>query len=336
MLEHREAWLRLVAEEAIEPDLPICDAHHHLWDGPGARGRYLVNEYLRDCQGGHKVIKTVFLECGTMYRKEGAAEMQSVGETEFVQALTAATNTKGSDIPYIAAGIVGLADLTLGSRLRPVLEAHIAAGKGRLRGIRQSCTWDGDPRIISMAKSKGMMLDRRFREGFALLEAYGLSFDAWQYHTQLTELADLARAFPATRIIVNHTGGPLGVGLYAGKRDEVFQRWRRGMSDLASCPNVVVKLGGLGMERSGFGWHERQKPPTSSELAQALRPYLEFCIEVFGAGRCMFESNFPVDKVSYSYTVLWNAFKRIAEHCSSSERAALLHDTAIRVYRLEG
>ena len=178
-------------------------------------------------------------------------------------------------------------------------------------------------------------MDTHFREGFACLQQYGLSFDAWQYHTQLMELADLASAFSDTTIIVNHTGGPLGIGRYGGKRQEVFQEWKQGMMELASCPNVVVKLGGLGMPRCGFDWHERAKPPDSTELGEAMAPYFRFCIESFGAERCMFESNFPVDKISYSYTVLWNAFKRISEGCSPKERAALFHDTAVRVYRLE-
>ena len=324
----------MMIEEAIDPDLPICDPHHHLWDGPGERGRYLLDEFLEDAGAGHKIVKTVFVECGAMYRKDGPQEMRPVGETEFAQGMAAQSASGQYGKTAVAAGIVGFADLTLGANVAPVIEAHLAASKNRFRGIRQSCTWDSDRAILSMSKGKGMMMDTKFREGFACLQKYGLSFDAWQYYTQLAELADLAIAFPDTAIIVNHTGGLLGIGRYAGKRQEVFQEWRRSMTELAACPNVVVKLGGLGMPRCGFGWHEKAKP-TSTELAEAMTPYFRFCIEIFGAERCMFESDFPVDKVSYSYTVLWNAFKRICENFSPKERAALFHHTAARAYRLE-
>jgi L-fuconolactonase len=324
-----------VIEETIDPDLPICDSHHHLWDGPGERGRYLLNEFLEDVRGGHKIVKTVFAECGAMYRKEGPPEMQPVGETEFAQDMAEKSASGQLGITAVAAGIIGFADLTLGAGVAPVLEAHLAAGKNRFRGIRQSCTWDRDRTILTMGKGKGMMTETQFREGFACLQRYGLSFDAWQYFTQLIELADLARAFPDTLIIVNHTGGILGIGPYAGKRDPSFEEWKRVVTELASCPNVMMKLGGLGMPRCGFGWHERANPPTSTELAAAMASYYLFCIDVFGAERCMFESNFPVDKVSYSYTVLWNAFKRICEGFSPKERSALFHDTAVKAYRLE-
>jgi len=331
---YHEAWLRVAEEKPLDPDLQICDPHHHLWDGPGDRGRYLAGEFLKDVSGGHRVVKTVFVECGAMYRTHGPEEMRAVGETEFAESIAAQCG-KGKDcLAAIAAGIVGWADLTLGAGAARVLEAHIAASTGHFRGVRQSCTWDSDPRILSMGKGKGMMAESRFREGFACLKRYGLNFDAWQYHTQLMELAELARRYPDTTIVVNHTGGVLGVGPYSGRSREVFHEWERGMKGLASCPNVVVKLGGLGMPRCGFGWHERVKPSNSAELAETMKPFFLFCIEAFGADRCMFESNFPVDRVSYSYTVLWNVFKRICEGFSATERAALFHDTAVRVYRL--
>jgi L-fuconolactonase len=331
----REARPESRVEEPIDPDLPICDPHHHLWDGPADRGRYLLDEYLGDAREGHQIVKTVFVECGTMYRKDGPPEMRPVGETEFAQGIAEQSASGQYGRTAVAAAIVGFADLTLGGGVIPVIEAHIAASKNRFRGIRQSCTWDSERAILSMGKGKGMMMDTKFREGFGCLQQYGLSFDAWQYYTQLLELADLARAFPDTTIIVNHTGGLLGVGRYAGKRQEVLQEWKRAMTELASCPNVVVKLGGLGMPRCGFGWHERAKPPNSTELADTMGPYFRFCIEIFGAERCMFESNFPVDRISYPYAVLWNTFKRICEDCSQKERTALFHDTAVRVYRLK-
>jgi predicted TIM-barrel fold metal-dependent hydrolase len=335
MTPQSETRLNLETEAPIDPNLPICDPHHHLWDGPGDRGRYLLDEYLKDTRGGHHVVKTVFIECGAMYRKDGPQELRPVGETEFAQGMAAQSASGQYGTTAVAAAIVGFADLTLGAKVASVFEAHLGASKNRFRGIRQSCTWDSDHAILSMGKYKGMMLDSKFREGFACLQKYGLSFDAWQYYTQLAELADLAAAFPETTIIVNHTGGLLGISRYAGKRQEVFQEWRRGISELAACPNVFVKLGGLGMPRCGFGWHEQTKPPNSTDLAEAMAPYFCFCIEMFGAERCMFESDFPVDKVSYSYTVLWNAFKRICEDFSPKERGALFHDTAARVYCLE-
>ncbi len=332
MATEREAWLTLTVEDPIGPDLPICDTHHHLWDHPN--DRYLLEELLQDTGGGHHIVQTVFVQCGSMYKKDVPNEMQPVGETEWVQAITAQTASGQYGKTHVAAGIVGFADLTLGAAVAPVLEAHIAAGRNRFRGIRHMCTWDASPDIVSYSKFKGMLLDPKFREGFACLQKYGLSFDAWQYYTQLMELADLARAFPDTPIIVNHWGGLLGVGPYAGKREEVFQEWKHRMAELATCPNVVVKLGGIGMPRGGFGWHEQGRPPSSTELAEAMTPYYHSCIEQFGAHRCMLESNFPVDKISYSYTVLWNAFKRMSENLSPEDRAALFHGTAAKVYRL--
>ena len=232
-------WLGLTVEEPIDPDLPICDPHHHLWDRSSERGRYLLNEFLQDAGGGHRIVSTVFIECGTNYRNEGPQGMRPVGETEFVRGIVAQSASGKHGTTAVAAGIVGFADLMLGADVAPVLEAHLAAGKGRFRGIRQSCTWDDDPAIFSMGKGRGMMSDKRFREGFSCLQKAGLIFDAWQFFTQLQELADLARAFPDTPIVVNHTGGLLGTGQYAGKGREIFQEWKRRMKDLASCPNVV-------------------------------------------------------------------------------------------------
>ena len=318
----------------MEPHLPICDAHHHLWDGPGDRGQYLVGDFLRDA-AGMGITKTVFVECGTKYRKGGPKAMEPVGETEFVRAITADCAGHEHGAVNVAAGIAGFVDLTLGGDAAHPMEAHIASGMGRFRSVRQSCTWDPDQSIVSLAKRSGMMGGAKFREGFACLERYGLAFDAWQYYTQLLELADLARAFPRVTIVVNHTGGPLGIGLHARKGQEMFEEWKQGVGELATCANVAMKLGGLGMPRCGFGWHERREPPGSTELAEAMAPYLRFCISEFGAERCMFESNFPVDRVSYPYGVLWNAFKIVCGDYSEEERSALLYGTAARVYCLQ-
>jgi len=299
-------WHERTAEEAIEPDLLICDPHHHLWDLPGSR--YLVDELLQEIGGGHRVTRTVFVECLQMYRTDGPTELQPVGETEFVARITRECEGRADDV-RVAAGIVGFADLTLGSHAQQVIEAHMRASR-RFRG-------------------------RAFRAGFACLSKLDLSFDAWVYHPQIPELADLARAFPEVTIVLDHIGGPLGIGPYADKREDVFALWRKNIAELAQCANVVVKLGGLTMTMSGFGWHKRDVPPGSVELAEAMGPYYRTCIECFGVERCMFESNFPVDRASCSYTIQWNAFKRLTQGYSQTERSALFHDTATRIYRLD-
>jgi L-fuconolactonase len=323
---------RPIPEEIIEPDLRICDPHHHLWDYPGSR--YLVDEFLNDVAGGHKVASTVYVECRHGWRKNGPRTMQPVGETEYVAGLTNRSRPDAS-VTRVAAGIVGFADLALGAAVRPVLVAHCEAS-ARFRGIRHMSAWDASERIHNAQTSppENLLRSPNFHEGFACLSDQGLSFDAWVYHPQIPEVTDLARAFPDTTIVLNHVGGPLGIGPYANRRDEVFGVWGSHIVDLAKCPNVYVKLGGLTMSISGFGWHKLETPPDSRTLAKAMAPYYETCIELFGPQRCMFESNFPVDRVSCSYTVLWNAFKRIGQKYSAPERAALFHDTAVRVYKL--
>ena len=326
-------WLARTTEEAIEPDLLICDPHHHLWDLP--ESRYLVDELLNDIGGGHRVTKTVFVECLQMYRKDGPQKMRPVGETEFVERITRSTEGRADDV-RVAAGIVGFADLTLGPAVQPVIEAHMKESS-RFRGLRYASAWAASEQIRNAHTNppKDLLQSRAFRAGFACLGKLGLSFDAWLYHPQIPELADLARAFPDITIVLDHIGGPLGIGPYAGKRDEVFATWRRNITELAQCENVVVKLGGLTMTMSGFGWHKRDAPPGSIELAEAMGPYYRTCIEYFGAERCMFESNFPVDRASCSYTIQWNAFKRLTQGYSQAERSALFNDTAARVYRLD-
>jgi len=331
-----DTWLALTTEEVIDPDLPICDPHHHFWDRPEPQNRYLLEELLEDTGGGHNIKETVFIECSSMYRADGPELSRPIGETEFVQGLAAMSASGGYGDTKVAAGIVSYADLSSGEAVTAVLESHIAASSNRFRGVRNSSCWDEDPGIRSYkSPMKGLLDNPKFREGFSALDKLGLSFDAWLYHTQLGELADLARAFPGVPIILDHIGGPLGILSYTGKQDEVFQVWKAGMTDLATCPNVIIKLGGFGMPLGGFEWHKRETPPSSENIANVMGPYYRHCIEVFGADRCMFESNFPVDKVSTSYTVLWNSFKRIAEGYSQTEKAALFRDTAVRTYRLD-
>ncbi|MFC1919086.1 amidohydrolase family protein [Chloroflexota bacterium] len=333
MATERNTCLALTKEERIDPGLPICDPHHHLLNEPD---QYLLEEFLQDTEGGHRIIQTVFMERRVMYREGGLPEMRSVGETEFVQRITEPGVVGQYGMTAVAAGIVGFADLTLGAGVAPVLEAHIAAGKGRFRGVRYTCARHTRKELRTHRNPpKGLLLDSKFREGFAYLQKYGLSFDTWLYHTQLMELVDLARSFPDIQIVLNHVGGPMGVGPYTGKREEVLKVWKRRIAVLATCPNVAVKLGGFGMPVFGFGWHEQDTPPSSVELAESIAPYCHWCIEQFGVDRCMFESNFPVDKMSYSYTAVWNAFKRISKDFSPDERNALFHDTAVKMYRLK-
>ena len=322
---------KLATESPLDPALPICDAHHHLWDRPNSR--YFLADFLHDAHSGHHIVSTVAVECRAMYRESGAEALKPVGETEFLNSVATSFSCSSAGSTRVASAIVGHADLTLGDEVAAVLEAHLAASPDHFRGIRHSSTWDQSQSVRSDAPV-GLLSDSSFRRGFAYLRRYDLRFDAWLYHPQLLDLVDLARAFPETTIVLDHIGGPLGVGPYAGKRDDVFQSWSKGIAELSHCSNIVVKLGGVGSTRSGYDWHERAKQPASAELASAIGPYFEFCIEKFSVERCMFESNFPVDKASCSYVAIWNAFKRITRNYSAAEREALFHATASRVYRL--
>lgn len=333
-------WLAQVEEAALEPDLPICDPHHHLWDRtpvPHTPSRYLLDEMLEDLASGHNIVSTVYIECGSMFRADGPEHLKCVGETEFVNGV-AAMSASGQYGPCrIAAGIVGTAPLLLGGKLAgDALDAQVAAGNGRFRGIRCGATTHPHPDVPNgrLNPPPGMYADATFRDGFRELAPRGLSFEGWCYHTQIPELADLARAFPDVTFILDHFGGPLGIGPYKDKEDEVFEAWRPAVTALAELPNVTAKLGGVAMVVNGQGWHEQDRPPTSQALMERTRRYYEHTIDVFGVERCMFESNFPVDRVSCSYNVLWNSFKRLAAGYSAAEKAALFHDTAARVYRL--
>jgi predicted TIM-barrel fold metal-dependent hydrolase len=332
----RPDWLNRRREPALEPELPIVDPHHHLIDRPES-GTYLLPDLLADIDSGHNVVATVYLEWLSMYRSDGPVEMRPVGEIEFANGVAAMSASGGYGKARVCAGIVGHADLMIGSRVAKVLEAMIVAGGGRFRGIRYIASTDPDQAQwgATLVRPQGLLRDKRVREGFAQLAPLGLSFDAWVYHPQLGDVLDLARAFPATPICLNHVGGAIGLGRYKGKRDEVFANWSAGIRALAACPNVHVKLGGLGMKMFGFDVHEGELPPSSEQLATLWRPYVETCITAFSARRAMFESNFPVDKGSYSYGVYWNACKRLAQGASAGEKADLFNGTASRFYRLD-
>jgi predicted TIM-barrel fold metal-dependent hydrolase len=332
-----EAWLaRAPAEPILEAELPIIDTHHHLWERPDHR--YLLHELLADLRTGHNVVATVFLECHAMYRAAGPAELRPVGETEFVAGIAAMSDSGLYGPPRVAAGIVGFADLALGDRVEPVLQAHIRAGGGRFRGVRHAAAWDADPIIGNSGVATGPhdMERPQFRAGLTRLTALGLSLDAWVFHPQLADAIDLARSAPDANIIVGHCGGPLGYGPYAGRRDEVFAAWKAGIVELARCPNVTMKLGGMMMRLAAYDYGAAAAPPSSAQLADWWRPYIETCIERFGADRCMFESNFPVEKMGIGYAALWNAFKRLAAGATAAEKTALFSGTARRAYRLAG
>ena len=333
-LSVRPQWLALQPEDALEPDLPIIDAHHHLWDHVG--NRYFVPDMLEDLASGHNIRATVAVECHAMYKRSAPTPLQPVGEVEFLNGSAAITASGNYGACQIAAGIVGHADLLLGAKVEPVLQALDQAGGGRLRGLRYSAVWHPDPAARgSLANPPPqVMSDARFREGFAQLAPRGLSFDAWIYHTQIAELLDLAQHFPETTIVLDHCGGVIGIGPYAGRREAVRKEWAADLRRLARCPNVYLKLGGLGMRLYGFELGSQPRPPSSQELAALWQPYVQTCIELFGTDRCMFESNFPVDKGSCSYGVLWNAYKRMSSGASAAEKQALFSGTAARVYRL--
>ncbi len=330
-----EAWLAKTAPEPIlDPALPIIDTHHHLWDR--LDHRYLLHELVADLRTGHNVVATVFLQCHAMYRAYGPQELRPVGETEFVAGIAAMSDSGGYGATRVAAGIVGYADLTLGDRVESVLEAQIRAGGGRFRGVRHSGNWDADPVIGNGAPAPDIYRRADFRAGLVRLSALGLSLDAWVFHTQLADVIDLARAFPGTNIIMGHVGGVLGYGPYAGARDEVFAAWKASVIELAKCPNVTMKLGGMMIRAALFDYKAAERPPSSEELAGWWRPYMETCIELFGPNRCMFESNFPVEKMGIGWVGLWNAFKRIAAGASADEKQAMFSGTAQRIYRLKG
>jgi predicted TIM-barrel fold metal-dependent hydrolase len=331
----REDWLAQHSEEIIDPKRPIVDPHHHLWDRGGLR--YMIEEISTDIASGHNIIATVYVEARSMYRAGGPEEFRPVNEVEFANGAAAMSASGGYGSALICAGIVGHANLLLGDRVKAVLEAEIVAGQGRFRGIRHSSAWDAEAAVASMyaTRPKGLLLDPTYRKGFACLAPLGLSFDAWLFHPQLSEFVDLARAFPDTRIVLDHCGGPIGLGRFAGRREETFPVWKVSIQEAAKCPNVVVKLGGLAMRLLGFDFHERAMPPSSEQAAAAWRPYIETCIEAFGPDRCMFESNFPPDKGQCSYQVIFNAFKRIAAPYSEAEKTALFSKTATDFYRLK-
>jgi predicted TIM-barrel fold metal-dependent hydrolase len=320
--------------DIVDPELPIVDCHHHLWIHP--RGRYLIDEFQADLAGGHNVVATVFAECNAMYRQSGPEAMRPVGEAEFVAGVAAMSGSGEFGPTRMCAGFIGYADMMLGAAVDEVLHALAIASGGRLRGIRAAANWDTDPSINAGGrafKPRDLLLDPRFRAGIARLAPHQLVYDAFQYHPQLPQVCDLADAFPDLTIVVNHCGGLLGIGRYATADN--YASWKSLVTDLAQRPNVLMKLGGLGGRRCGFGFEAHVSPPPADTLAAAWEPYIETCIDLFGPDRCMFESNFPPDNHAGNYRTVWNALKLTAAGCSASEKAALFSGTAARVYRLD-
>jgi len=324
-------WLNEVIEEIVAPEQRIIDPHHHLWPSGGALPYGLADLTADAAAAGHRVERTVFVECHAAYRIDGPAHLAPVGETEFVAGVAA------KDPRRLIGGIVAHADLTDLEHLDDVIDAHTSAGQGLFRGIRHAGSHpiEPDALMIPGRAGPGLYADKNFRNGVARLGELGLTYDTWHYHYQNREFADLARSVPDTLLVLDHFGTPLGVGQFAGRRQEIFEEWKITIAEIAECPNVVAKLGGLAMPDNGFGWHTADRPPTSDEFVAAQAPYYLHAIECFGPERCMFDSNFPVDRFSLSYAVLWNGLKKIAAPFSESERDAMLWGTAKRVYRLD-
>ena len=327
-------WHAQVVEDILDPDRKIVDPHHHLWRR-GIGNDYLLADLWGDTDSGHRIEKTVFVECHSEYRTDGSEHLRPVGETEFV-AEVAAESARGTERQARIAGIVAHADLTLGDAVEEVLNAHEATGLQLFKGIRHAGARAEDPTelMISGRAIENLYEDNKFRQGMKVLGRMGLTYDTWHYHYQNRAFAELARAVPDTTMILDHFGTPLGVGRYESKREEIFEQWKKDIAEIARCENVVAKLGGLAMPDNGFGWHLRAMPPTSDEFVAAQKRYYLHTIECFGPDRCMFESNFPVDKYSISYHVLWNGLKKIAQDFSEDEKNAMFSRTASGVYRL--
>ncbi|MCJ7772592.1 MAG: amidohydrolase family protein [Desulfobacterales bacterium] len=327
-------WLEQVVEDVIDPEREIVDPHHHLWKG-GRWFDYMLPELWYDTGSGHNIKKTVFVECHSSYRNEGPEHLRPIGETEFVDEI-AEQSLQGTEDQAKIAGIVSHANLTLGDRVEEILDAHEAAGKGLFRGIRHAGAREevSEALMIPGRGDKDLFSREDFRQGVKLLGSRELTYESWHYHHQLKSYTELAKSVPDTIVILDHFGTPLGVGPYEGKREEIFKQWKIDIAKLAQCENVFAKLGGLAMPDNGYGWHLDAVPPTSDEFVAAQKWYYLHTIECFGPDRCMFESNFPVDRLSLSYHVVWNGFKKMVADFSEDEKDMMFSGTATKVYRL--
>jgi L-fuconolactonase len=326
-----QQWLDSVTETILDPERRIIDPHHHLWRHAG--NVYDVDNLHGDTGSGHNIVKTVFVECHAEYLKDGPAHLRPLGETQFVAEQAALSKSKGG---AEIAGIVAHANLTLNDELVEILAGHEVSGNGLFRGIRHAGASATHPEELFIAgrAPTGLYKDEKFREGVRLLGHKGYSYDTWHYHYQNRDFYDLALAAPDTQMILDHFGTPVGVGYYADKKAEIFKQWKTDIKKIAECDNVGAKIGGLAMPDNGFGWHTRATPPSSDEFVEAQREYYLHTIDCFGPERCMFESNFPVDRFSLSYPVLYNGLKKIVADFTESEKDAMFYGTAERVYRL--
>ncbi len=333
-----QAWLDQGPQEAaLEPDLPIVDAHHHLWPLPKAHA-YLLEEFTADIRNsGHTVEATVYVDCFVMYRRDGPEHLKCVGETEFAIGMGAMSRSGSYGPTRVAEAIVGYADLRGGALAAETLDAHQQAANGRFKGVRQSAKWDPDPRVRGSFGNAppGLLLDEAFNQGFAEVAKRGLVFEASVFHPQISDVVTLARRHENTTIVLNHCGSPVGHSAYADKDEDVYRVWLKDMSALAQCPNVFVKLGGLVIHLANFDYGAASKPPSSELIADLWRPFVEPCVELFGAQRCIAQSNFAVDKAAMSYGTYWNALKRITAGASQEEKGFIYRDTAKRVYQIE-
>ena len=328
-----DEWYAAVREDIVDPERPIIDPHHHLWEAPSMWGTYMLEDLWADTESGHNIVKTVFIDCRSGYRQDGPEHLRPVGETEFIAGV-AAESAEREGAATIA-GIVSHADMQLAEAVEEVLHAHEEAGGGLFRGIRHAGPHDTTGTLTNAGRGHPCPYgDAAFRSGVRTLGRLGYTYDTWHFFHQNRDYLALARAVPETTMILDHFGTPLGVGAYAGRQEEIFARWRDDIAAIAECPNVVAKLGGLAMPDNGFGWHERDRPPTSDEFVAAQRRYYLHTIDCFGPQRCMFESNFPVDRLSISYPVMWNGMKKIVADFSEDEKQAMFYGTAARVYRL--
>jgi predicted TIM-barrel fold metal-dependent hydrolase len=335
-----EGWIDLVQEEILDPNIEIIDPHHHLWHGPedhpGVKGsyRYLLEDLWKDTSSGHNIKKTVFIDCGQEYYQEGPEQFKPVGETEFVVEIAKQAQEDLSQAQI--AGIIGHANMMLGSSVKEVLELHLDKGEGLFRGIRHAGGWDKDERVKNAHShpTPYIYLEDKFQDGLRELSSLGMVFDTWHYHNQIKDLTKLANNIPELVIIHDHFGGPLGIGPYIGKREEIFEQWKEDIYELSRCKNVYAKLGGLAMPVNGWDWHKRDKPASSDEIVSEQGKYYLYTLECFGPERCMFESNFPVDKQSVAYHIIWNAYKKMVKDYSEKDKFNLFFGTAEKVYKL--
>ena len=326
-------WYAAVQEDIVDPERPIIDTHHHLWENTSMWGRYVLDDLWADTESGHNIEKTVFIDCRSGYRTDGPEHLRPVGETEFVAGVAAASAERAGAATIAA--IVSHANMRLGAAVEEVLAAHEEAGRGLFRGIRHAGPSDSTGTLTNAGRGWPCPYgEADFREGVRTLGKLGYTYDTWHFFHQNRDYLALAQAVPDTTMILDHFGTPLGVGAYAGRQEEIFAQWKDDIAAIAECPNVFAKLGGLAMPDNGFGWDKRDTPPTSDEFAAAQRRYYLHTIECFGPERCMFESNFPVDKLSVSYHVMWNGMKKIVADFGEEEKHAMFRGTAEKVYRL--